>query len=170
MVIDGIGLILTADNDPFFLRKVTPNTFMSCGFGGAITTYKWGPMLFWPGGSGLFGLGQDHFEPPALPGGQIQLSGSVTSGIPGAEDYAKQLDTIIWGPKGQADSTYSAQVLVTRAVTWTATARAATAPASADGFQGVQAFTPPAQDAEGSYADFWLRLFGTQVGPRSKNR
>jgi len=131
MVIDGIGLILTADNDPFFLRKITPHTFMSAGFGGAVTTYKWGPMLFWPGGSGLFGLGQDHFEAPALPGGQPQLSGSVTSGIPGAEDYAKQMDTIIWGPKGQADSTFSAQVLVTRQVQWTSTAVAAIGPRAA---------------------------------------
>lgn len=164
----GIGLFLSPDTDPAVAKALLKECFLSAGNDGNPTLFKWGQPMFWPAGGGFFGNGMNRIDEPSLLDTQIAASGITTNGIPGAEDFSKQIDPFIWGPKGTADSTFVAQLALMRAVTITSTARAAAA--SASGSTGVAAFVSPTANNPGAYQDLWLRLYGGQFSPRGKNR
>ena len=169
MLITGIGFILTPDADPLALKAVMPSCYMSGGVNGNTNDFKWGPPIFWPGGSGIFGAGLSYTQQPGLFDSNATQVGTAVSGIPGAEDYSRDIDPVLWGPKGQADSTFTVVCSVTRTVTWTATDRTAIV-ASAGTPTTVTVFAHPTAGQPGSYIDFWVRLFGAQFAPRGKNR
>jgi len=156
-LITGIGFILTGNNDPKTVNALMQEVYMSAGTNGQTNEFKWGPPMFWPGGAGLFGSKQSFLETPPLDYAS-QVDGGLTSGIPGAEDYSRDIDPILWGPKGQADSTFTAVLQVQRTVSFTTLARASAT--------GVAEVIPPAE----AYVEFWLRLYGAQFAPRGANR
>ena len=157
VLITGIGLVLTGNNDPAVVNQTMQEVYMSAGTNGQTNEFKWGPPMFWPGGCGLFGAKQSLYEAPPL-NAASQIDGGLTSGIPGAEDYSRDIDPILWGPKGQADSTFTAVLQVQRQVQFTVNIRASAT--------GVDAFTPPTS----AFVEYWLRLYGAQFAPRGQNR
>lgn len=158
-LITGIGFILTGNNDPGVVNATMQEVYMSAGTNGQTNEFKWGPPMFWPGGAGLFGNKQSLYEAPPI-NAKSQLDGGLTSGIPGAEDYSRDIDPILWGPKGQADSTFTAVLQVQRQVQFTTLARTGVAT------EGITAIVPPTD----AFVEFWLRLYGAQFAPRGANR
>lgn len=169
-LIQGIGVILSPDSDPLLAKRTLHQCYLSGGVNGNTNDFKWGQPGFYPAGSGFYGLGSSLLALPSW-AGELPEVGAMSNGIPGSEDWSREIDPILWGPKGQADSTFQAVLTVQRAISFTVTDRAA-------GAMGVQpaAWTAPAApnagpvSGEGTYLDITIRLFGAQFAPRGRNR
>lgn len=163
--IEGISFIPTPGSDPVLTKLIIGDLSVQAGFNGDVSTYKLGSPLMWPGSAGLHGTANSKVQAPNVNDQVGVFFGSVSNGLPGAGDVQWMKDPIVWMPQPQADSQFALQVTLARAKSIVVNARVA-------GTNNIPtAFTPPATaGADGTYAEFIVRLHGAQIGPRSKNR
>lgn len=163
--IEGLSFIPTPGSDPVLTKLIIGDLAVQAGFNGDVSSYKLGSPLMWPGSAGLHGTANSKAQAPNVNDQVGVFFGSVSNGLPGAGDVQWMKDPIVWMPQPQADSQFALQVSLSRAKSLVVNARTV-------GTNGIPtAFTPPATaGADGTYVEFFVRLHGAQLGPRSKNR
>jgi hypothetical protein len=166
MLIKQIGLVLHPVQDAYLVAQTLGDVVITAGFGGEADSFKLGPAIFYPGGSGLAGGGTSPLIAPNLGDGQAVIPGFPSLGMPLSGNGRELDETLAWFPKGAGtgEQNFSVSLSTPRSKSFTApTARTATT--------GIAASTPPAATgAAGSYVDLWVRLDGYQLAPRAQNR
>lgn len=126
-------------------RDVFRHSHLELNFGAKSAGYNLGRLEMFPGGSGLYGVSTDSFRQAALAGGDVQ-SGAMSNGLPVLENAFRFAHGVLWTPAsaGDAYNTMTIDLVVDRVIAIEAEpARAAIAPADAQGFQGVTAHVIP---------------------------
>lgn len=164
----GLSFMLAPDSDAYLARLVFASVSVKLSLNGEQQAYNLGPLSMIPGAGGLNGTGVSR----ALEGDYLRVTtevGAVSNGLPGAANYFKLPTPITWAPPGGADSTLCITARCERAITVTATDRAASA--AAGGSTGAAAYTAPAAAAttEGTYVWGWFVLKSITAAPRSQN-
>jgi hypothetical protein len=164
MVIEAIAFRPTPKSDPLLLNDLVTDLSIAAGFNGQFSDYKLGNPLGWPGAGGLSGAARTLNIIPAQAEASGIYWGAVSNGLPGAGDARWLTDQIVWMPRSAGgDGVFQIQAKVERDVVVVASARAAGT--------GIVAVTPNGTaGTKGTFVEFEVLLFGSQVGPRSRNR
>jgi hypothetical protein len=166
--IHGMSIYLTADSDPYLALKTIENTSVVIAMNGEQQSYKLGVPGFAPGGGGLFGVGQSQILPPSQLEAFASNIGALANGMPTIDNFLPFPAPVYWKPEGSPDSSLIIKMRVERALSETATARAAVAAGA--GTSGASAFAPPtATGAYGTWVGFRVRLHSRQIAYRSTN-
>ena len=156
--------------DPKLLRDFFRQCAMLMSLSGT-DTYQVGRLSFFPQTGGLFGLARTALEAGQLVETSGPLEGQLSNGNPNAGSQFLLPDPVLWQSIGSnnKDVNLSIQVKPERAVVATSTDRAAVAGA-APGVSGrVEAFTSPANQADGTFVDLCIRLSSVSFSARSNN-
>lgn len=161
VMIHGISAYVTADSDPALASFLLERVSCSISLNGEQQLYRLGRVSFLPGGGGLTGGGYSSVIRPGQNDQQGHYS-PINNGLPGRENYFPLPSPIRWSSAGRADSNLVLLAKIERALTFTATARAAAA--------GIEAWTPPTGIGEpGTFVDVVFRLQTKTVSARSVN-
>jgi len=157
----GLSLCPSPDSDQYIVEQFLANAAVELGREADTKRQNLGPAYPIPGAGGLYGAGHtDHVEPPQ--NAAFTLRSSVTSGLPGSQNFLPIPQKINWVRGTGPDSTLGIVFTMQNTVTWTRAVRAAGT--------AITAWTPPTvAGSYGSYAKFLLRLHGTSRSALSSN-
>ena len=112
-----------------------------------------------PSSGGLYGVGESFTTTPPL-GAETAQVGTMTNGLPQANNFMRLSEKIRWNPSSKIDSKFQLRFEVVRDINFRVSTRAA-AP-------GVAAYTPPTtQGAEGTFVDVVVYLQTQEILPRT---
>jgi hypothetical protein len=134
-------------------------------------SYQLGRLAFFPQCGGLFGTQRSFLEAGQLVETSGPMWGVVTNGNPNAGSFFKLPEPLLWEAlgSGKKDTSLVVKITPTAAVVENAADRAAVAGAAPGASGRVEAFTTPADQADGTFVDLCIRLHTVQVGERSRN-
>ncbi len=163
--IDGIALVFLPTTDVEVAKRVIPDAYCRFDMNGTLDLIKLGNPLLLGGGPGLFGAGESRVVTPNAFETRAQIPGFLSNGMPDPGGVKKLNDVLLWGPKSSSDSNLKFVWEQTRAVSFTATARAA------DAAVGIPAWTPAAATGDvGTYLEVMVMLDCVQLTSRGSNR
>lgn len=163
----GIAAELCSNSDAYMAKQVWRNAYVELALSGT-DQHLLGPLSFFPGGGGLYGMGDSTVIVPSAIDSVSRAVGHLNNGNPTAGNYYRLPQPLIWQANGSGakDTSLVISVTVDSAIaTGSVTARSATAPSS--GSTGQLAFDPPADGTV--FVDVRFRLVSVSVSQRSAN-
>lgn len=159
--IHGISIEASPDSDQYIVEQFLSNAAVEIGREGDTKRQNLGPAYLIPGAGGLYGQGHtDLIEPPQ--NSSFVMRGSVTAGLPAAQNFMAIPNKILWKGGSGPDSTLGLVFTLQNALSFTRTARASGT--------GITAWTPPTvAGSQGTFAKLLVRLHGTSKSSLSVN-
>jgi hypothetical protein len=163
-VIWGVAIELGPLSDPLITQLVFDNCEVEMTLNGTDSN-PLGRLAFFPGAAGLYGQGVSKLAVPPIPNTNDTPQGFITNGNPQAGNFYRFPHPLRWNAigSGKKDTSLVISVIPTRSFSYTT--QQATRAAAA----GVAGWTPPADQAQGTYCDLIFRLISVQISQRSEN-
>lgn len=157
-------------NDPKLAYKFFRECVVELALSGT-DTYQLGILDFFPQAGGLYGQQRTLLEAGQLVETSGPLTGFMSNGNPNAGSWFGLPDPLLWESVGSGKKDTSLIVSITpqRAITETSTDRAAVAGAAPGASGRVEAFTSPADAADGTFVDLTIRCHSVSISERSTN-
>ena len=157
--IHGISLHLTETSDAFLAKLIWAEAFADIALDGSVRHMLLGRLGRISSPGGLYGSGESRAVSPGV-GESVAHVGSMTNGMPHANNFYKLSDKIRWNPASRKDSRFALRIEVKRDVTFDVNARTA-AP-------GVTEYAPPTTEgAIGTFVDIVVYLNTREISARS---
>jgi hypothetical protein len=158
--IHGISLHLSETSDAFLAKLIWADAFADITLNGSVRHTLLGRLGRISSPGGLYGSGESRAVTPGA-GESVAHVGSMTNGMPHANNYYKLADKIRWNPASMQDSKFQLRIEVKRDITFDVNSRAAS--------PGVTDYSPPTTDgAIGTFVDIVVYLHTREISPRSK--
>ncbi len=160
--IHGISLHLSETSDAFLAKLIWSECFADITLDGSTRYALLGRLGRISSPGGLYGSGESRAVVPGV-GESVAHVGSMTNGMPHANNFYKLSDKIRWNPSSMVDSKFQVRFEIKRDVFFDVNSRAAS--------PGVTEYAPPTQDgAIGTFVDIVVYLHTREITPRSKQQ
>lgn len=161
--------ISIAKGEPKLIREFFRVCVVEISLSG-VDTYLLGPLYFFPQVGGAYGMERTKLAagPDNDPNGP--MIGMISNGNPNAGSFLKLPEPLVWQPPGAGkDSSLTVTLTPTAAISVSSTDRAAVAGAAPGASGQVDAFTSPADGADGTFLDLMIRLHTVSKSKLSVN-
>lgn len=155
--------------EPRLVREFFRVTDVSLSLSGT-DNYALGRLEFFPQVGGPFGQQRTKLEAGNLAETVGPLEGFITNGNPTANSFFKLPDPLVWQAKGAGKDTSLVMSFTPReAFTLSSADRAAVAGAAPGASGRVEAFSAPADGADGTFVELVVRLHSVSISALSPN-
>jgi hypothetical protein len=173
VVIFGMGVEIMPGAEPRLVAKLAAEGFFTMTTDGGAQTDYVGQLTDFPSGGALFGSARTKLEAPNLAETAGPLESFIANGNPMAGNWLMLKKAVRWNSPGgtkKPDTSLAITFDLGEDVTATSTDRAAVAGAAPGASGRVEAFTSPADGAEGTYVDLRVKLLTIEVSDRGSNQ